>query len=157
MCSAAEGTAVVVEDKWGAPVDPQKVEDALKQNPDAKIVAFVHAETSTGALSDAKLLCEIAHRHNCLTIVDTVTSLGGSPLKVDEWKIDAIYSGSQKCLSCPPGLVADQFFGTRGGTGQEPQGKSAKLVHGLESAAGILGNHPHLSPYRPHQRALCVA
>ena len=103
------GTAVVVEDKWGAAVDPQKVEDALKQNPDAKIVAFVHAETSTGALSDAKLLCEIAHRHNCLTIVDTVTSLGGSPLKVDEWKIDAIYSGSQKCLSCPPGLSPISF------------------------------------------------
>jgi len=98
------GVAVVVEDQWGKPVDPQKVEDALKQNPDTKIVAFVHAETSTGALSDAKTLCEIAHLHNCLTIVDTVTSLGGSPLKVDEWKIDAIYSGSQKCLSCPPGL-----------------------------------------------------
>jgi alanine-glyoxylate transaminase/serine-glyoxylate transaminase/serine-pyruvate transaminase len=103
------GVAVVVEDQWGKPVDPQKVEDALKQNPDTKIVAFVHAETSTGALSDAKTLCEIAHRHNCLTIVDTVTSLGGSPLKVDEWKIDAIYSGSQKCLSCPPGLSPVSF------------------------------------------------
>jgi len=103
------GTAVVVEDKWGEPVDPQKVEDALKKNPDAKIVAFVHAETSTGVLSDAKTLCEIAHRHNCLTIVDAVTSLGGSPLKVDEWKIDAIYSGSQKCLSCPPGLSPVSF------------------------------------------------
>lgn len=103
------GVAVVVEDQWGEPVDPQKVEDALKQNPDTKIVAFVHAETSTGALSDAKTLCEIAHLHNCLTIVDTVTSLGGSPLKVDEWKIDAIYSGSQKCLSCPPGLSPVSF------------------------------------------------
>lgn len=103
------GTAVVVEDKWGEPVDPQKVEDALKKNPDTKIVAFVHAETSTGVLSDAKTLCEIAHRHNCLTIVDAVTSLGGSPLKVDEWGIDAIYSGSQKCLSCPPGLSPVSF------------------------------------------------
>jgi alanine-glyoxylate transaminase/serine-glyoxylate transaminase/serine-pyruvate transaminase len=103
------GVAIVVEDQWGKPVDPQKVEDALKQNPDTKIVAFVHAETSTGALSDAKTLCEIAHLHNCLTIVDTVTSLGGSPLKVDEWKIDAIYSGSQKCLSCPPGLSPVSF------------------------------------------------
>ncbi len=103
------GVAVVVEDQWGKPVDPQKVEDALKQNPDTKIVAFVHAETSTGALSDAKTLCEIAHLHNCLTIVDSVTSLGGSPLKVDEWKIDAIYSGSQKCLSCPPGLSPVSF------------------------------------------------
>lgn len=103
------GVAVVVDDKWGEPVDPQKVEDALKRNPDTKIVAFVHAETSTGVLSDAKTLCEIARRHNCLNIVDTVTSLGGSPIKVDEWGIDAIYSGSQKCLSCPPGLSPVSF------------------------------------------------
>lgn len=103
------GVAVVVEDTWGAAVDPNKLEDALKANPDAKIVAFVHAETSTGAQSDAKTLVEIAHRHNCLTIVDAVTSLGGTPLLVDEWGIDAIYSGSQKCLSCTPGLSPISF------------------------------------------------
>jgi len=103
------GVAVVVDDKWGEPVDPQKVEDTLKQHPDTKILAFVHAETSTGVLSDAKTLCEIAHRHDCLTIMDTVTSLGGSPIKVDEWGVDAIYSGSQKCLSCPPGLSPVSF------------------------------------------------
>ncbi|MCB1949865.1 alanine--glyoxylate aminotransferase family protein [Nitrosomonas sp.] len=103
------GVAVVVDDKWGEPVDPQKVEDALKQHPDAKILAFVHAETSTGVLSDAQTLCDIARRYDCLTIVDTVTSLGGSPIKVDEWGIDAIYSGSQKCLSCPPGLSPVSF------------------------------------------------
>ena len=101
--------AVVVEDTWGAAVDPNKLEDALKANPDTKIVAFVHAETSTGAQSDAKTLVEIAHRHNCLTIVDAVTSLGGTPLLVDEWGIDAIYSGSQKCLSCTPGLSPISF------------------------------------------------
>jgi alanine-glyoxylate transaminase/serine-glyoxylate transaminase/serine-pyruvate transaminase len=100
----AGGTAVVVEDAWGEPVDPNKVEDALKANPDARIVAFVQAETSTGCMSDAKVLTEIAHRHDCLVIVDAVTSLGGSPLKVDEWGIDAVYSASQKCLSCTPGL-----------------------------------------------------
>jgi alanine-glyoxylate transaminase/serine-glyoxylate transaminase/serine-pyruvate transaminase len=100
----AGGTAVVVEDTWGEPVDPNKVEDALKANPDARIVAFVQAETSTGCMSDAKLLTEIAHRHDCLVIVDAVTSLAGSPLKVDEWGIDAVYSASQKCLSCTPGL-----------------------------------------------------
>jgi len=103
------GVAVVVEDEWGKPVDLQKVEDALKQNPDTKILAFTHAETSTGVLSDAKTLCEIARRHDCLTIVDAVTSLGGSPIYVDEWGIDAIYSGSQKCLSCPPGLSPVSF------------------------------------------------
>jgi alanine-glyoxylate transaminase/serine-glyoxylate transaminase/serine-pyruvate transaminase len=103
------GIAVMVQDEWGRSVDPQKLEDALKANPDAKIVAFVHAETSTGAQSDAKILVEIAHKYHCLAIVDAVTSLGGTPLKVDEWKIDAIYSGTQKCLSCTPGLSPVSF------------------------------------------------
>jgi alanine-glyoxylate transaminase / serine-glyoxylate transaminase / serine-pyruvate transaminase len=103
------GIAVMVQDDWGRAVDPQKLEDALKANPDAKIVAFVHAETSTGALSDAKSLVEIAHKHDCLAIVDAVTSLAGVPVKVDEWQIDAIYSGTQKCLSCTPGLSPVSF------------------------------------------------
>ncbi|ADE11063.1 pyridoxal-phosphate-dependent aminotransferase family protein [Sideroxydans lithotrophicus] len=103
------GIAVMVQDEWGRAVDPQKLEDALKANPDTKVVAFVHAETSTGALSDAKTLVEVAHRHGCLVIVDAVTSLVGSPLKVDEWEIDAIYSGTQKCLSCTPGLSPVSF------------------------------------------------
>ncbi|HEY5604549.1 MAG TPA: alanine--glyoxylate aminotransferase family protein [Gammaproteobacteria bacterium] len=102
-------TAVMVEDSWGAAVDPNKLHDALKAHPDAKVVAFVHAETSTGACSDARLLCEIAREHGCLTIVDAVTSLGGSPLEVDAWGIDAIYSGTQKCLSCTPGLSPVSF------------------------------------------------
>jgi alanine-glyoxylate transaminase/serine-glyoxylate transaminase/serine-pyruvate transaminase len=103
------GVPVLVEDKWGEPVDPQKLEDALKKNPDAKIVAFVHAETSTGAQSDAKTLVKIAHKYGALTIVDAVTSLGGSKVLVDEWGIDAIYSASQKCLSCTPGLSPVSF------------------------------------------------
>lgn len=103
------GVAVMVQDDWGRAVDPQKLEDALKANPDTKVVAFVHAETSTGALSDAKTLVAIAHKYGCLTIVDAVTSLAGSPLKVDEWEIDAIYSGTQKCLSCTPGLSPVSF------------------------------------------------
>jgi alanine-glyoxylate transaminase/serine-glyoxylate transaminase/serine-pyruvate transaminase len=102
-------TPVMVEDAWGEVVDPDKLEAALMANPDARVVAFVHAETSTGAQSDARSLVELAHRHDCLTIVDAVTSLGGSPLKVDEWNIDAIYSGSQKCLSCTPGLSPVSF------------------------------------------------
>ncbi len=97
-------TAVMVEDEWGKTVDLNKVEDALKANPDAKVLAFVHAETSTGASSDAKALCELARKYDCLTIVDAVTSLGGSELRVDDWGIDAIYSGTQKCLSCTPGI-----------------------------------------------------
>jgi alanine-glyoxylate transaminase/serine-glyoxylate transaminase/serine-pyruvate transaminase len=103
------GTAVVVEDPWGRAVDPDKLERALGQHPEASLVAFVHAETSTGARSDARLLAEIAHRHGCLVIADCVTSLGGIPLEVDRWELDAVYSGSQKCLSCAPGLSPATF------------------------------------------------
>ncbi len=103
------GTAVMVENEWGHAIDPNKLDETLKAHPDAKIVAFVHAETSTGAQSDAKTLVEIAHHHDCLTIVDAVTSLGGTPVLVDEWQIDAVYSGSQKCLSCTPGLSPISF------------------------------------------------
>jgi len=103
------GTPVMVEDTWGSAVDSNKLEDTLKQHGDAKIVAFVHAETSTGARSDAKTLVDIAHNHDCLTIVDAVTSVGGIPVNVDEWGIDAIYSGTQKCLSCAPGLSPVSF------------------------------------------------
>lgn len=102
-------TAIMVEDAWGQAVDCNKVEDALKANPDAKVLAFVHAETSTGARSDAKTLCELARKYDCLTIVDAVTSLGGSELRVDDWGIDAIYSGTQKCLSCTPGISPVSF------------------------------------------------
>ena len=102
-------TAVMVEDDWGKAIDPDKVEDALKAHPDAKLLAFVHAETSTGAQSDAKTLVELAHQYDCVTIVDAVTSLGGTPVLVDDWQIDAIYSGTQKCLSAPPGLSPISF------------------------------------------------
>ncbi len=105
----AGGVAVMVDDDWGAPVDPNKIEDALKRHPDARIVAFVHAETSTGAASDAETLARLAHDHDCLVIVDTVTSLGGIELRVDDWALDAVYSGTQKCLSAPPGLSPVTF------------------------------------------------
>ena len=103
------GVAVVVEDTWGTPVDPQKVEDAFRAHPDTKVLAFVHAETSTGCASDVPTLTAIARKHGALTIVDAVTSLAGIPIKLDEWQVDAIYSGSQKCLSCTPGLSPVSF------------------------------------------------
>jgi alanine-glyoxylate transaminase/serine-glyoxylate transaminase/serine-pyruvate transaminase len=105
----AGGIPIVVEDAWGEQVDPNKLEDALRKNADARVVAFVHAETSTGVQSDAKTLVEIAHTHDALTIVDAVTSLAGTPVLTDEWNIDAIYSASQKCLSCTPGLSPVSF------------------------------------------------
>lgn len=102
-------TAVMVADDWGKPVDLHKVEEALKSHPDAKVLAFVHAETSTGVRSDAKSLCALAASYEVLSLVDAVTSLGGVELDVDGWGVDAIYSGSQKCLSCVPGLSPVSF------------------------------------------------
>jgi alanine-glyoxylate transaminase/serine-glyoxylate transaminase/serine-pyruvate transaminase len=109
VASRAGAEVTTLEFDWGTAVDPAKVEAALKADPDISIVAFVHAETSTGVRSDAKTICALAQQHNCLSIVDAVTSLGGIELNVDEWGIDAIYSGTQKCLSCTPGLAPVSF------------------------------------------------
>lgn len=103
------GIPVVVSAPWGRAIDPNQVEETLRATPDARLLAFVHAETSTGARSDARTLAEIARRHDCLSIVDTVTALGGCELEIDRWGIDAAYAGSQKCLSCTPGLAPVSF------------------------------------------------
>jgi len=102
-------TAVMVEDDWGQPVSVDKVEAAFAEHPDAAVLAFVHAETSTGVASDAAALCKLATDNNALSIVDTVTSLGGIPVEVDKWGADAVYSGTQKCLSCIPGISPVTF------------------------------------------------
>lgn len=103
------GIAIVVEDAWGTPVDTAKVAATLAANPGVKAVAFVHAETSTGVESDAAALCAVAREHGAYSIVDVVTSLGGIPVRVDAWGADAVYGGSQKCLSCTPGLAPVTF------------------------------------------------
>lgn len=103
------GEVIHVKQEWGRAVDLDAVEQALKDNGDAKIVAFVHAETSTGARSDAKAICDLARQHDCLTIVDCVTSLAGCDVNLDDWQADAAYSGTQKCLSCAPGLSPISF------------------------------------------------
>ncbi|MCO4781550.1 MAG: alanine--glyoxylate aminotransferase family protein [Candidatus Cloacimonetes bacterium] len=103
------GECILQETPWGEAVQPSALEELLNDHDDVKIVAFVHAETSTGALSDAQALSKVAHKFGCLVIVDTVTSLAGSELLVDEWELDAVYSGSQKCLSCTPGISPVTF------------------------------------------------
>ncbi len=96
------GTAVVVQNDWGTPIDLDAVADALKANPGTKIVAFVHAETSTGVQSDGAALCRLAKDHGALVIMDCVTSLGGTPVLVDDWGADAVYSGRRSaCPACP--------------------------------------------------------
>ncbi|MEL6199093.1 MAG: alanine--glyoxylate aminotransferase family protein [Pseudomonadota bacterium] len=109
ICERIGAEVVTVEDEWGTPVDPEKLSVALKANPDTAVVAFVHAETSTGVRSDAKTLAALAKDAGCLVIADTVTSLSGVELRVDEWQLDVVYSGSQKCLSCVPGLAPITF------------------------------------------------
>ena len=99
----------LVAGEWGKPVDPDAARAAINDNPRAKLLAFVHAETSTGACSDAATLCRLANDAGMFSVVDTVTGLGGVPVSVDEWQADVVYSGTQKCLSAPPGLAPITF------------------------------------------------
>jgi len=103
MAGRAGATVVTVDHDWGKPVDVARCEAALAEAP-TKVFAFVHAETSTGARSDAASLCAIARKHGALSVVDCVTSLGGIVVDVAGWDADVVYSGTQKCLSAPPGL-----------------------------------------------------
>jgi alanine-glyoxylate transaminase / serine-glyoxylate transaminase / serine-pyruvate transaminase len=107
LCDIAGRYGAVVQrlDKpWGEVFFPEEIEAALRNQP-AKVVALVHAETSTGALTPLEGMAEIVHKHGAVFLVDCVTSLAGIPMKIDEWDIDIAYSGTQKCLSCPPGLA----------------------------------------------------
>lgn len=106
LCNMAERYGATVrrlERPWGQVFDVQEIDAALRQKP-AKVVALVHAETSTGALQPMEGVADVIHKHGGLLLIDCVTSLGGLPVKIDEWDIDIAYSGTQKCLSCPPGL-----------------------------------------------------
>ena len=97
-----------VEAEWGTALDPAQFRAALAKK-SFKVVAVVHAETSTGVLQPLDEISQLVHEHDSLLLVDTVTSLGGAPVRVDELGIDACYSGTQKCLSCPPGLSPVTF------------------------------------------------
>jgi alanine-glyoxylate transaminase/serine-glyoxylate transaminase/serine-pyruvate transaminase len=96
---------VEVPADWGSIVDPSDIEAALKAEKKVKMVAVVHAETSTGVLQPLEEISKLAKEYDALFLADTVTSLGGAELAIDDWGIDISYSGSQKCLGCPPGLA----------------------------------------------------
>src|SRR5687768_10283651 len=93
-----------VEAEWGRIIEVEKVREAFEKAPKPKLVAIVHAETSTGALTPVEEISKLAHEAGALFLLDTVTSLAGCPVRIDDWQVDAVYSGTQKCLSCPPGL-----------------------------------------------------
>jgi len=103
-----QGVVHKIEKPWGDVFSLQEIKDAILQHK-PKIFGIVHAETSTGALQNLEGIGEFCHQHDCLFIVDAVTSLGGVPLYMDKWNIDAIYSGSQKCLNCSPGVSPISF------------------------------------------------
>jgi len=98
-----------IEADWGTTIDPAQVASALKEHPNTKLLGIVHAETSTGAHQPLEEISTLVHDAGALLLVDAVTSLGGMDVRVDDWQIDAIYSGTQKCLSCPPGLSPVSF------------------------------------------------
>ncbi|MEP0844140.1 MAG: alanine--glyoxylate aminotransferase family protein [Phycisphaerae bacterium] len=98
-----------IEAPWGRIIEPDAVAAALKDHPRAKVLGIVHAETSTGAHQPIEEISRLVHDAGTLLLVDTVTSLGGHEVRVDDWRIDACYSGTQKCLSCPPGLSPVTF------------------------------------------------
>ncbi len=98
-----------VEIPWGESFTDDQIAAAVKAHPQAKLLTIVHAETSTGALQPLPGISKIVHDAGMLFVVDAVTSLSGHELKVDDWQIDAIFSGTQKCLSCPPGLSPVSF------------------------------------------------
>ena len=98
-----------VEAEWGKVITDEAVGEAVQAHPKARLVTIVHAETSTGVHQPLIEISKMAHEAGMLLVVDAVTSLGGHPVNVDEWGIDAIFSGTQKCLSCPPGLSPVSF------------------------------------------------
>jgi alanine-glyoxylate transaminase / serine-glyoxylate transaminase / serine-pyruvate transaminase len=101
-CGAKVNT---MESEWGHIIEPEQLASALRKIQRPKLVAIVHAETSTGALTPVPELARLAHEAGALFLLDTVTSLAGCPVAIDDWGVDAVYSGTQKCLSCPPGLA----------------------------------------------------
>jgi alanine-glyoxylate transaminase/serine-glyoxylate transaminase/serine-pyruvate transaminase len=99
------GKAIRVEAPWGQVVPQEAIETALRQSGPVKAVALVHAETSTGVRQPMESIGRLCRDHEALLVVDAVTSLGGIEVETDRWGIDVCYSGTQKCLSCPPGLA----------------------------------------------------
>ena len=109
VATRAGATVTRVEAPWGRVVRAEQVEAALRNCRQPKLVALIHAETSTGAWQPLEDAARLAHDHSALFLADCVTSLGGAPVEIDRWGIDAAYSGTQKCLSCPPGLSPITF------------------------------------------------
>jgi alanine-glyoxylate transaminase / serine-glyoxylate transaminase / serine-pyruvate transaminase len=110
MVERQEAKLTLIEGEWGKPVDLERIEKALKESPQ-KVIGLVHAETSTGVLQPMAEIASLAKKHGAMILLDTVTSLGGVDVRVDEWGVDAAYSCSQKCIGCAAGLAPVTFSG----------------------------------------------
>ncbi len=108
MAERQEAEVTVIEGEWGKPTDPAQIEAALSEG-SYKVITIVHAETSTGVLQPMDDVARLAKAHGAMILLDTVTSLGGVEVKVDDWGVDAAYSCSQKCIGCPPGMAPVTF------------------------------------------------
>lgn len=109
MAERMGAQVTAIEVPWGRIFEPEQIETALKGMKAPKVVAVVHAETSTGILQPIEEIIQIAHRYGALVVADAVTSLGGCPVLIDEWQVDACFSGTQKCIGAPPGLSPITF------------------------------------------------
>ncbi len=109
VVSRCGANVIPINEAWGESIDIQKIEKALRNTGQVKAVALVHAETSTGVWQPVAEVGALCEKYGALFILDAVTSLGGVPVPVDDWKVDICYSGTQKCLSCPPGLAPITF------------------------------------------------
>jgi alanine-glyoxylate transaminase/serine-glyoxylate transaminase/serine-pyruvate transaminase len=149
MCDNVErcGAKLIrVDAAWGQIIEQAQVKEAL-EGCSPKLVAIVHAETSTGVQQPLEEISKIVHDAGALLLVDAVTSLGGTDVRTDDWGIDAIYSGTQKCISAPP----------RCGSDGPKKDQGAELVSGLEHGEEILGRRQAgLSPYRTDLYGLCA-
>ncbi len=109
MAERMGAKVTAIEMPWGRIFEPEQIETALKGMKAPKVVAVVHAETSTGILQPIDEIIQIAHRYGALVVADAVTSLGGCPVLIDKWQVDACFSGTQKCIGAPPGLSPITF------------------------------------------------
>ena len=128
----------VIERPFGEVFSVEEIQTAIKQS-NPKVVGIVQAETSTGAWQPLEEISKAVHEAGALLLVDCVTSLGGVPVEVDAWGLDAVYSGTQKCLSCPPGLSPVTFSPRRGGSHRQPQNQSRQLVSRHDDGAQATG------------------
>ena len=156
MAERAGGEVTKIERPWGEVFTVAEVKEALARVK-PKVVAIVMAETSTGAWQPIEEIAAAVRDAGAMLILDTVTALGGIPVEIDKWQIDAVYSGTQKCLSCPPGLAPVSFSDRAVEKILKRREKGAELVSRRVADRQLLGRRPRVSPHRADQHDVRAA